>query len=105
MVQHKLRCKLSTQVVQTIGQECQPRPIVIDDVIPQPYNIITCPGCKDAFCRPAISQTSVDEDDSNNRVFYTGASLYAILWLAVVVAALFLAKDCFSYCQAPAMDS
>ena len=60
--------------------------------------------CKYAFCRPPSSQdsqTSVDEDD---RVVYTAASLYAILWLGVVVAALFLAKDCFSYCLAPAAD-
>ena len=63
--------------------------------------------CVDAFCRTTssqVSQASVDEDDNNNRAFYTGVSIYAIMWLAVAVAALFIAKDCFSYCLAPAVD-
>ena len=45
------------------------------------------------------------EEKSDKAMFYLCVSLYAMSWLGLVLMALYVSKDCFSYCLLPSQDT
>ena len=47
-------------------------------------------------------KTSWEEQSASVVVFYVCLSLYTLFWLAVVMLAIHIARDCVAYCLLPA---